>query len=148
MPTSSRFAVAVHILTSLAASREHPLTSEYIAKSASTNAAVIRRLLSMLNAAGLARSQLGQGGGAMLAQPPEAITLLDVYRATESERIFALHRSEPSQDCSIGRHIQTVLQGTMDRALTAMEAELAQVTIADVAERIRKMERKRPAQGA
>lgn len=143
MPTSSRFAVAVHILVALTNHRGEPVVSDYIAKSASTNAAVIRKLLSMLNDAGITQSQLGKGGGALLAQPPEAITLLDVFRAVESEDLFALHRSEPDQGCPVGRHIQPVLQGTMDRALQAMEAELAAVTVADVAHEIRKRDRRK-----
>jgi len=142
MPTSSRFAVAVHILATLAMHKDQPVPSELIAKSASTNPAVIRRLLSMLNAAGFSQSQLGQGGGALLARPPETISLLDVYRAVENERLFALHRTEPDQDCPVGRHIQPVLQSTIGRALTALEDELAKVTIADVARDIRKMARR------
>ncbi|HJV62433.1 MAG TPA: Rrf2 family transcriptional regulator [Albitalea sp.] len=144
MATSSRFAVAVHILATLTVHQGKPVPSELIAKSASTNPAVIRRLLSMLSAAGLSHSQLGQGGGAMLAMPPEAISLLDVYKAVESEQLFALHRSEPNPGCTVGRHIQEVLQSTMDRALGAMEHELAGVTIADVADDIRKMSRRKP----
>jgi Rrf2 family protein len=143
MPTSSRFAVAVHILVTLAARRGEPVISEYIAKSASTNPAVIRRLLSMLNDAGLTHSQLGKGGGAMLAQPPEAITLLDVFRAVESEELFAFHRSEPDRACPIGRNIQPVLQGTMERALAAMDAELAAVTVAEVTHEVLKRDRRR-----
>ena len=94
MPTSSRLAVAVHTLATLALHKGEPVRSEVIAKSASTNPAVIRRLLSMLNAAGLSQSQLGQGGGSLLAQPPEAISLLDVYKAVENEQLFALHRTD------------------------------------------------------
>lgn len=142
MPTSSRFAVAVHALVALTNHRGEPVASDYIAKSASTNPAVIRKLLSMLNEAGITQSQLGKGGGSLLARPPEAITLLDVFRAVESEALFALHRSEPDQDCSIGRHIQPVLQGTLDRALQAMEGELAAVTVAEVAHEIRKRDRR------
>ena len=142
MPTSSRFAVAVHILASLATHKDTPVTSEYIAGSASTNAAVIRRLLSMLNDAGITRAQLGKGGGALLARPMEAISLLDVYRAVETEDLFALHRSEPNQRCTVGRNIQPVLQTTLKRAVSALDAELAKVTLADVARNIKAHERR------
>lgn len=133
MATSSRFAVAVHILSGLAIHEGEVLTSETIAKSAHTNPAVIRRLLSMLNRAGLSYSQLGQGGGSRLARPANDITLLDVYRAVETAPVFALHRASPDQDCIIGRHIQVSLQPTLGRAVSAMEAELAGTTIADIA---------------
>lgn len=136
MPTSSRFAVAVHILAGLATNDGQPLTSEEIAKSASTNPVVIRRILSMLNAAGFSHSQMGQGGGALLSKKPDTISLLEVFRTVENEELFALHRSCPDQDCAVGRHIQPVLQSTIDRALGALEAELSKVSIADVAKEI------------
>lgn len=142
MPTSSRFAVAVHILAGLATHAGTPLPSEVIAKSASTNPAVIRRLLSMLNAAGFSYSQLGKGGGALIARPAETITLLDVYRAVEADDLFALHRTRPDEECVVGRHIQPVLKGTMDKALSALYGELDKVTIADVARSIARRDRR------
>jgi Rrf2 family protein len=144
MPTSSRFAVAVHILTAVAVHKDQPVTSELMAQSASTNPAVIRRILSMLNDAGLSRAQLGQGGGALLAKPAESITLLDVYKAVESEELFALHRSEPSPDCPVGRSIQPILRGIFGRAQKALETELAKVTIADVTAEVEQRSRGRP----
>jgi Rrf2 family protein len=142
MPTSTRFAVAVHILAGLATFGAAPLNSELLAKSANTNAAVIRRILSMLNDAGISRAQLGQRGGAMLAKPAAEITLLEVYRAVERECLFALHRSAPDADCIVGRNIQSVLETTLSKARAQMEAELAKVTIADVARDIAKRERR------
>ncbi|TMH37200.1 MAG: Rrf2 family transcriptional regulator [Betaproteobacteria bacterium] len=145
MPTSSRLALAVHTLATLALHKGEPVRSEVIAKSASTNPAVIRRLLSMLNAAGLSQSQLGQGGGSLLAQPPEAISLLDVYKAVENEQLFALHRTEPSDACTVGKHIQHVLQGPFTRAGEAMEGELANVSIADIVRDIQKLAKRKTA---
>ena len=75
MPTSTRFAVAVHILTALAVNDGNAVRSEQLASSASTNPTVIRRILSMLAEAGLTSSQLGYGGGATLAKPANQITL-------------------------------------------------------------------------
>ena len=51
MSTSSRFAVAVHILT-LLASAEGPVPSSLIAGSVGTNPALIRRLVAQLAEAG------------------------------------------------------------------------------------------------
>jgi Rrf2 family protein len=145
MPTSTRFAVAVHILAGLATHEGEPLPSEVLARSASTNPAVIRRILSMLNEAGFSRSQLGQGGGALLAKPADSITLLDVYRVVEKDCLFALHRTKPDEDCMVGRHIQPVLQATLDRAMDALEAELERVTVADVARNIARRDRRQRA---
>lgn len=137
MSTSNRFSVAVHILSGLAIHRDEPLTSEVIAASVHTNPAVIRRLLSMLGHSGLSTSRLGQGGGSIIAQPPENITLLDVYRAVENQQLISTHRANPCEDCIVGRHIHTSLQPAIGRAVSAFEAELSKTTIADIVQDIR-----------
>jgi len=140
--TSSRFAFAVHVLALLAQREGVPLSSEIIAGSVNTNPALIRRLLSMLANAGLTASQLGAGGGALLAREPHAITLLDVYRAVDDAQLFAMHREEPNPACMVGRHIQQTLRGVIDDAQRAMEASLATRTLADVVDDMARSERK------
>lgn len=132
MNTSSRFAYAVHVLALLSLQQGEPLSSEIIAGSVNTNPALIRRLLSMLAQAGLTTSQLGAGGGALLARAPGAIRLVDVYRAVDEPRLFGLHREAPNPACLVGRHIQQVLVGIVDDAQQAMEASLGARTLADV----------------
>jgi Rrf2 family protein len=131
--TSSRFAVAVHVLVALAMQEGRPITSEQVASSVRTNPSVIRRLLSMLADAGLTTSQLGTGGGALLARPAGEITLLDAYRAVEEPELFATHRTPPDTGCIVGRNVLPVLAATTCRAQRALEAELGGVTVADVA---------------
>jgi DNA-binding IscR family transcriptional regulator len=98
MPTSTRFAVATHILTALAVTDGKPLRSEDLANSVNTGAVVIRGLLSRLAEAGLTRSQLGSGGGALLAKSPNEIRLLDVYRAVGDT---TFRRSPPAALCGM-----------------------------------------------
>ncbi|QGZ61736.1 Rrf2 family transcriptional regulator [Paraburkholderia acidisoli] len=142
MNTSSRFAFAVHALSLLAQQEGAPLSSEIIAGSVNTNPALIRRLLTMLANAGLTTSQLGAGGGALLAREPAAISLLDVYRAVDDAQLFAMHREEPNPACMVGRHIQQTLRGVIDEAQRAMEASLAARTLAEVVDDISRSERK------
>jgi Rrf2 family protein len=132
MAISSRFIVSVHILTLLAQSQGKPVTSEWLAGSASTNPAVVRKLLGMLAKAGLTTSQLGVGGGALLARPASDITLLDVYRAVDEGELFALHQSPPNPACPVGRNIQSAMIGTLEQAQRALESELAAKSLADV----------------
>jgi Rrf2 family protein len=132
MSTSSRFVVALHILTLLETEGGRPVTSAYIAGSVNTNPGVIRRLLSTLARAGLVTSRLGAGGGALLAKPARQIRLLDVYRAVESADLFALHRSPPNPQCPVGKNIQPALSGMLRRAERALEGELGHVTVAQV----------------
>ncbi len=139
MPTSTRFAVAVHILTGLAVSDGKPLRSEDLAWSANTGAVVIRGLLSRLSDAGLTRSQLGAGGGSLLAKPARKIRLLDVYAAVEDTELFSLHRTPPCESCAVGGNIIAAIQPALDRARKALEAELAKTTVADVAAEVARL---------
>jgi Rrf2 family protein len=137
MPTSSRFAGAVHVLTLLELSGGEPVTSECVAASVNTNPAVVRRLLSSRARAGLVASRLGAGGGARLARPAAQITLCDVYHAVEERDVFAMHHSPPNPRCPVGREIQGVLERTTHAAERAMEAELGRRTVADVVRDVR-----------
>jgi Rrf2 family protein len=130
---NTRFSVAVHILTFLQTQGGAPATSELIASSVDTNASLIRRLLSQLARAGLTTAQMGTGGGALLAQPAERITLLDVYRAVGEERdVIPLHPT-PNPRCPVGRNIHAVLERRVEAAERALEQELARTTIAELA---------------
>lgn len=136
MAVSTRFAVGTHVLAALAISQGRPVPSERLASSASTHPAVVRSLLSRLARAALTKAELGPGGGALLARSPEQITLLDVYNALEDRDLFPLHRTPPDRNCFVGRHVQEVLGPHMASARKALEAELASVTIADLAREI------------
>ncbi|TAL95417.1 MAG: Rrf2 family transcriptional regulator [Paraburkholderia sp.] len=143
MNTSSRFAFAVHVLALLSLQDGAPLSSDMIAGSVNTNPALVRRLLSMLSEAGLTTSQLGAGGGALLARAPRDITLLEIYRAVDDAQLFALHREEPNPACMVGRNIQVVLRGIIDDAQRAMESSLAARTLADATADVERAERQR-----
>ena len=133
MPTSTRFAVAIHTLAALAVGDGKPMRSEDLAYSVNTNAVVIRGLLSRLNEANLTISQLGSGGGAMLAKPAGQIRLLDIYRAVEDTELFSMHRTPPCENCAVGGNIQEAMRPSLERAQTALETELAKVSVADIA---------------
>lgn len=144
MSISSRFVVAVHVLTLLEFEGHGPITSEIIAASVNTNPGFIRRLLSMLGKAGLVTSQLGSGGGARLARPASEIRLDEVYRAVESSKLFSFHHSPPNSKCQVGRHIQGALGSVIGRAERALEQQLGTATIADLAQSVAVAGREHP----
>lgn len=141
MNVSTRFTIALHILTLLASNREQPITSEFIAGSVNTNAVVIRRLLGQLRKKGLVSSQPGSGGGWQLKAEPASITLLDVRRAVNEGSPFAMHSQLPNVICPVGRNIQGVLAGVYGQAERAMEAELAQTTVQKLLRSVRSRQR-------
>jgi DNA-binding IscR family transcriptional regulator len=138
MRPSSRFTVAIHILTLLAhaGGGGEVLTSEYMAGSVNTNPVVIRRLLARLRAASLVRSRSGPGGGWELLVAPRSITLRDVFRAVEPEDLFPLHASTPNPRCPVGRTIQAALGTRYADARLAVERNLERTTVADLLEEV------------
>ncbi|QRG70033.1 Rrf2 family transcriptional regulator [Brevibacillus choshinensis] len=130
MKISSRFSVAVHILSLLSIESSSHCTSEWIAGSVNTNPVIIRRVLGQLKKAGLAHVRSGTGG-ATLAKELKDITLLDVYRAVdvvEEGRLFHIHE-QPNPQCPVGANIQFVLELILTRAQNAMEEILGKVTM-------------------
>lgn len=137
MSTSSRFAVAVHVLTLMAWSDEDSLKSDQMAVSVNTNPVVVRRMLCELAEGDLVVSQTGSMGGSRLARNPRQISLLDVYRAVECPAAFSLHPKRPSHRCPVGSGIGTVLEEVRTEIDSAVEGVLARITIEDVVTRLK-----------
>ena len=132
MASNSQFAVAVHILAMLASNSEENMKSEWIAGSVNTNAVVIRRLLCDLRQSNLVVSQKGASGGTKLAKKAEEITLSDIYAAVSPGEVFSLNRQKPSQDCPVGKNIESVLCHLQKDIDHAIEAKLDLHTLADI----------------
>jgi Rrf2 family protein len=130
---NTRFALAVHVLTMLAALPRELQRSESMAASAGTNPVHVRRILGRLRDAGLVASRPGPGGGWQLVRAPEATTLRDVWRAVQGDELL-LGVHEVSPNCPEGRRIRADLLDIERRAAAAVEAELATTTLADLAE--------------
>ena len=139
MPTSTRFVVSIHILVNLAVGDGSPMRSEDLAYSANTSPTVIRGLLVRMNDAGLTKSQLGSGGGALLARPAERITLLNVYESVEDTEMFSVHREKPCKDCLVGGNIIEAIQPILEKARRAMEQEIGNATIAQLAAEVARL---------
>lgn len=133
MKISSRFTVAVHIISLLHVAKDTLCTSEFIAGSVNTNPVVIRRILGMLKKAGFVSVSSGVGG-ASLEKALHEMTLLDIYRAVEvveEGELFQFHDS-PNPQCPVGAAIQGVLDLILLRAQQAMERVLAEVTMEEL----------------
>lgn len=134
MQISSRFTIAIHMLTCMDTFKEeYKITSDFLASSIQVNPVIIRKILSQLKEAGLIEVRRGPGGAAV-AKPMEKITFLDVYRAVdcvEEDSLFHFHEN-PNLNCPVGRNIHHILDDKLVRVQRAMERELASITLADV----------------
>lgn len=134
MQISSRFTIAIHMLTCMEIFKnEYKITSDFLAESIQVNPVIIRRILGRLKEAGLIEVKRGTGGAA-ITRPLEEITFLDVYRAVEcieENTLFHFHEN-PNLNCPVGRNIHHVLDDRLRRVQEAMERELEAITLADV----------------
>jgi Rrf2 family protein len=135
---STRFTVAVHVMTLLASEEGHPITSDYIAGSVNTNPVVVRRALGLLTKADLVKTIEGTGGGAMLAKAASKISLADVFRAVEQGELFSLPRAKPNPRCPVGKSVQGILAEHTANVEKAIEKEMEQVTVADILDDVRR----------
>ncbi|MGM1048472.1 DNA-binding transcriptional regulator, IscR family [Paenibacillus uliginis N3/975] len=137
MNISTRFSVAIHILSILELNKSGLSTSDYIAGSVNTNPVVIRRLTGMLNKAGLVEVRPGVAGAKLKGSAAE-ISLLDIYRAVQvvqENNLFAVHE-QPNVKCPVGKNIQDAIVPVFSLAQNAMERVLQEVTLQDIVQSI------------
>ena len=131
---SSRFTLALHIFACIEVfGKDHKITSDFLAESTNVNPVIIRKLLGQLKGAGLIEVARGTGG-TTITKPLKEITFLDVYHAVECighGDMFHFHEN-PNPNCPVGKNIHRILDDKLTQVQTAMEQELASITLADV----------------
>ena len=141
MQITSRFTIAVHVITAIEYFKDMDrVNSEFLAGSVGVNPVIIRTVISKLREAGILKTQRGSSG-AQLAKPLDQITFYDVYKAVDSvdkeEGLFHFHE-QPNPNCPVGRNIHKAMDEKLKEVQSAMEDELKKTTIADIAEDVRK----------
>lgn len=133
MQISSRFTIALHILSCIEAFNNIKVTSDFLAGSIHVNPVTVRNILLQLKTAGIVCIKRGKGG-VSIALPLNEITFLDVYKAIEpleDGSLFRFHEN-PNPKCPVGRNIHRLLDERLLDVQNAMERELRRVTIADM----------------
>jgi Rrf2 family protein len=146
MAANSRFALATHIMTSLAAHagannmrgspQEESLSSSYLGSSANTNPVVIRRILGDLQKAGLVQTCPGKSGGASLAKKPQQINLLDIYLAVDDGHLFAFNPNSPNKECPLSCAMKSVLAPVFQSAEGALHKDLKKIKLSELVEQL------------
>ena len=135
MQISSRFTIALHILTCIEEFKnDYKITSDFLSSSINVNPVVIRRILQKLKSAGIITVARGNVGSMEINKDLKDITFYDVYKAVDcvdDEGLFHFHEN-PNPLCSVGRNIHNVLDKRLDAIQQAMENEMKKSTLADV----------------
>lgn len=138
MQISSRFTIAIHILTCIDYfADEYAVTSEFLSGSIGVNAVIIRRIILQLKAAGMIDTSRGKGG-MKLSRPLESITLYDVYMAVEavnSEGLFHFHEN-PNPACPVGKNIHNALDESLSEIQGVLEEKMRSINLSEIAGKI------------
>lgn len=125
MAANLRFSTGIEALVLMATEPKKYHTSQALAAALTTNAVVVRRLLSALQHAGLVTSAKGPAGGSRLAKSAKQITLRDIYRALDTGDL--LHRG--THESAETRELRKVTHGVFRKAQKRFEEELDSVTV-------------------
>lgn len=129
MQFSSRLTIATHILLCIETFKDdYKVTSNFLASSINTNPVIVRNILGLLSSAGIVEIKAGVGG-ASLAKSPNEITLLDIFKAVEKEESLFHFHENPNPQCPVGRTVHSVMDGKLDNIQSAMENEMAKITL-------------------
>lgn len=133
MPLSSRFTIALHMLTVMDVFKDQKVTSQLMSDSIGVNPVVVRKLLTQLKTADIVTVKRGSGG-ASIARDPKTITYFDVYQAVEvvsDHGLFSFHE-QPNPACPVGQNIHYLLDDDLIQAQLALENYLKSKTIAQL----------------
>ena len=132
MAANNKLAVALHLSTVLACTRDRLITSDILASSINLNPVAVRRIVADLVAAHLVESRRGKHGGLKLARCPSEITLWDIYAAVEPEPPFAMPPKDPDRDCPVGKCMGRILSDIFADIDSAIEDRLRRVHLSDL----------------
>ncbi|HEY2423804.1 MAG TPA: Rrf2 family transcriptional regulator [Chthoniobacterales bacterium] len=130
--TNTQFAIATHIMAALGHAAGKEVNSAEIAGSVNTSSSFVRRILAKLSKAGLVKTATGKGGSCWLARPARRISLLDIYRAVEAPKAFAIHQYPAEKQCPVSRGIKPALSRVLAETQQAIEGSLSRTSLAEV----------------
>ncbi len=139
MAVNTQFAIAVHLMAGLACRCDKDgVTSGHLAQSVNTSPSFVRRTLAKLSRAGLVETTTGKAGACWLAKKAKDISLLDIYKAVDAPKVFAIHGYSEQKECFVSCHIKTALEGALTKTQKAMEVCLANISLTQIVSDVKK----------
>ena len=132
MALNTQFSIATHIMASLGYASGSEVNSALIAGSVNTSASFVRRTLAKLSKAGLVQTATGKRGACRLARRARDISLLEIYRAVDAPKAFAIHQYPVERRCIVSCNIKSALGRVLDETQKALEQRLSRISLAQV----------------
>jgi Rrf2 family protein len=138
MATNLQFPIAVHLLAALGCRCDQDTTSATLALSVNTSPSFVRRTLARLSKAGLVETATGKAGACWLARDARKISLLEIYEAVDAPKAFSIHDYAEQKACPVSCHIKSALGKALIKTQCAMEASLAEISLAQIIADVRR----------
>ena len=132
MPANTQFSIAVHLMAGLGFAPAGDATSARLAQSINTSASFVRRTLAKLSKADLVETTMGKNGSCALARDPRKISLLDIYRAVDAPKTFAIHDYPEQKSCPVSCRIRSAMINVLAKTQQSFEKSLSGITLAEV----------------
>lgn len=129
---STKFVTACYIMSFIGAHQPQMLATATIAKWVDTHAARARQIVALLVKAGLLDSSRGGGGGVMLAQKPENITLLDIYEAVGDTEMLFFSVENPFSQWANHCSVHNILDGLRNNIELQARDSLRKIRLSEV----------------
>ena len=98
-------------------------------------------MLAKLSKAGLVETATGKAGACWLARDAQDISLLDIYQAVDAPKAFSIHHYTEQKACPVSCHIKGALDKALGKTQKAMEASLADISLAQIVSEVKKNEK-------
>ena len=108
------------------------MTSTQLAASVNTSPSFVRRVLSKLSKADLVSTTMGKTGSTALARDPKQISLLEIYKAVEAPKAFAIHDYPVQKYCKVSCAIKESMDKVLAKTQDSMEKSLSEISLAEV----------------
>jgi len=108
------------------------VTSSQLAESVNTSPSFVRRIMAKLSKAGLVNTATGKTGSCWLTRKPNDISLLEIYRAVDAPKVFAVHQYHAQRACAVSCNIKYALENVLSKTQLSFEDALRKITLADV----------------
>jgi Rrf2 family protein len=125
-------------MVALGFNRERQATSSELASSVNTSPSFVRRILAKLSKANLVSTTTGKLGSCLLAKKPEDISLLEIYKAVDAPKAFAIHDYPVQSKCKVSCNIESAMNKVSAKAQKSFEASLRETSLAEVIADIRR----------
>lgn len=137
MATNTQFSIAVHLMLALGLNCGKEVTSAQMAMSVNTSPSFVRRILAKLSKANLVTTTTGKSGFTSLAKKSEDISLLEIYKAVDAPKTFAIHDYPAQNFCQISCSIESVMKKVLGKAQNSFEQSLGETSLAEILADIR-----------